>query len=69
MKKQDCTPSKAGAIPKSRLAVLDESVRRILTIKFKCGLFENPYIDLDAVKEAMTNPEKQQLSLKGPNNR
>lgn len=45
-------------------ALLDESVRRILTIKFECGLFENPYIDLDAVKEAMTNPEKQQLSLK-----
>lgn len=45
-------------------ALLDESVRRILTIKFECGLFENPYIDLDAVKKAMTNPEKQQLSLK-----
>ncbi len=45
-------------------ALLDESVRRILTIKFACGLFENPYVDLDAVKKAMTNPQKQQLSLK-----
>lgn len=44
--------------------LLDESVRRILTIKFKCGLFENPYVDLDKVRAAMTSPEKQALSEK-----
>lgn len=45
-------------------ALLDASVRRILTIKFKCGLFENPYVDLDKVRAAMTNPEKRALSEK-----
>ena len=28
---------------------LDESVRRILRLKFKLGLFDNPYIDVDAL--------------------
>lgn len=31
-----------GRIPMSRI---DESVRRILTMKFRLGLFENPYVD------------------------
>ena len=45
-------------------ALLDESVRRILTIKFKRGLFENPYCEIDKVKVAMVNPQKQELSKK-----
>lgn len=47
-------------------AVLDESVRRILTIKFEYGLFENPYIDesREALDAALTNDEKQKLSEK-----
>lgn len=43
---------------------LDESVRRILTIKFEMGLFENPYCDVDKVAQAMTNSEKNALSRK-----
>ncbi len=43
-------------------ALLDESVRRILTIKFEYGLFENPYVDVDAVRTAMTNESKAALS-------
>ena len=35
---------KEGRIPESRI---DESVRRILDIKFRLGLFENPYADPD----------------------
>lgn len=42
-------------------ALLDESVRRILTIKFEYGLFEHPYVDVSKVKEAMTNSDKQAL--------
>ena len=45
-------------------ALLDESVRRILTIKFEYGLFENPYVDIDAVRAAMNNAEKSALSRK-----
>lgn len=43
-------------------ALLDESVRRILTIKFETGLFENPYCDVEKVKEAMNNAQKNALS-------
>ncbi|GAB6878314.1 glycoside hydrolase family 3 N-terminal domain-containing protein [Halorubrum gandharaense] len=34
-------------------AVLDESVRRILRVKFNLGLFEDPYVDADAVTETV----------------
>ena len=43
-------------------ALLDESVRRVLTIKFEYGLFEHPYVETDKVRAAMTNPEKAALS-------
>ena len=45
-------------------SVLDESVRRVLTIKFDMGLFENPYCDVDKVRQAMNSPEKNALSEK-----
>lgn len=44
--------------------LLDESVRRILTIKFKRGLFENPYCEIEEVEKAMVNKEKEALSRK-----
>ena len=43
-------------------ALIDESVRRILTIKFEYGLFEHPYVDVEKVKAAMTNVEKAAVS-------
>lgn len=43
-------------------ALLDEAVRRVLTIKFQYGLFEHPYVDEAAVAGAMTSPDKQALS-------
>lgn len=45
---------------------LDESVRRILTIKFEYGLFEHPYVDEDPVVIAknLVNEEKNSLSTK-----
>ena len=33
-----------GAVPQSRI---DDAVKRILTVKFRMGLFENPYATLD----------------------
>jgi len=50
-----------------RSGVLDEecinaSVRRVLTVKFKRGLFENPYCDEGKVVVSMSNSEKQALS-------
>lgn len=43
---------------------IDESVRRVLRVKFKCGLFENPYCDVSAVKKDMRTKEKCLLSEK-----
>lgn len=45
-------------------ALIDESVRRVLTVKFETGLFENPYCDVSKVKEAMNNAEKSALSYR-----
>jgi beta-glucosidase len=43
-------------------ALIDESVRRVLTIKFKTGLFENPYCDTGKVQISLNNQEKNNLS-------
>lgn len=43
-------------------ALLDESVRRVLTIKFEYGLFEHPYVDESKVQAAMTTPQKAEFS-------
>lgn len=40
---------KSGKVP---VAVVDESVRRILRKKFELGLFDNPYLRCDAKREA-----------------
>lgn len=45
-------------------SVLDESVRRILTIKFEYGLFDHPYVDVNRVSGAMVNEEKKALGKK-----
>ncbi|NLI19956.1 MAG: beta-glucosidase [Clostridiales bacterium] len=43
-------------------AILDESVRRVLTIKFEYGLFDHPYVDEGKVAVSMANEEKWKLS-------
>lgn len=43
-------------------AILDQSVRRVLKVKFEYGLFENPYIEPDQVKQSLNNDEKSALS-------
>ncbi len=50
---------RSGELPEE---LLDESVRRILTIKFKRGLFENPYADIQRLEGAMRNEKKEALS-------
>ncbi len=45
-------------MPESRL---DESVKRLLTQKFKLGLFDNPYVDLDEVDEKLATEEAVRL--------
>jgi beta-glucosidase len=47
-----------GSIPESRL---DRSVRKLLLLKFKLGLFDNPYVDVDRVSERVGTDEAMQL--------
>jgi len=47
-----------GAIPQARL---DESVRRLLTLKFELGQFDNPYVDVDAVAKRVGSPQARRL--------
>ncbi|MDZ7261936.1 MAG: glycoside hydrolase family 3 C-terminal domain-containing protein, partial [candidate division KSB1 bacterium] len=44
-------------------ATLDQSVKRVLTAKFKLGLFENPYADPDYAAKVNDSPEHRQLAL------
>jgi beta-glucosidase len=36
---------------------IDQSIRRLLREKFKLGLFDNPYVDVDAAEKVIGNPE------------
>lgn len=42
-----------GAIPEARL---DPSVRRLLTLKFELGLFDDPYVDVAQVASRVSTP-------------
>ena len=42
--------------------LINESVKRILRIKFNTGLFEQPYVDISNISKSMVNQEKQDYS-------
>lgn len=45
---------RAGAISEARI---DQSLRRILMLKFQLGLFDNPFVDLEQTAQVIGNPE------------
>jgi len=47
-------------VPKSRL---DDAVRRVLSLKLRLGLFENPYPDLDRVESVWKDPDHKDLAI------
>jgi beta-glucosidase len=49
-----------GQIPIERI---DEACSRILEAKFRLGLFENPFIDLEAIDEVVFHPQHRQTAL------
>jgi beta-glucosidase len=51
---------KAGRISEE---VINRSVRNILRMKFECGLFENPFADIDLVEQVTNNPAHKALAL------
>ena len=52
---------KMGTVPE---AELDRAVARILTAKFRLGLFDNPYVDPDYAEKITNNSEHRALALK-----
>ena len=51
---------KAGKLSEARI---DESVRRLLTMKFQLGLFDNPYIDESQLPKVFGDPASVELGL------
>jgi beta-glucosidase len=49
---------------KISMAMLDESVSRILTAKFRMGLFDDPYVDANYADQFTGNAEMRALALK-----
>jgi beta-glucosidase len=49
-----------GRVP---VELIDRAVRRVLELKFKLGLFEQPYVDLVHAKQVMHSNEHQKLAL------
>jgi beta-glucosidase len=43
---------------------INQSVARILTLKFRLGLFEHPFVDANAANAAVENPAAHQLARK-----
>ncbi len=50
---------KSGKVP---MSVINDAVRRILRIKFKMGLFENPYVDVAKAKTSLLLPDYLKLA-------
>lgn len=50
-----------GEVPMDRI---DDGVRRILTAKFKLGLFERPYADQKVAEQVLFAPQHQELARK-----
>ena len=50
-----------GKLPESRV---DEACSKILTAKFKLGLFENRFVDISKIKDKVNTKEHQQTALK-----
>jgi len=45
-----------------KIEVIDAAVRRVLELKFRLGLFENPYVDAEVANSKFQTPEQRQLA-------
>jgi beta-glucosidase len=52
---------KEGRVP---IALVDRAVRRVLELKFRLGLFENPYVDVDHAVNTIHSQPHQDLALR-----
>jgi beta-glucosidase len=56
----------AEAVQAGRISeeAINRPVRNILRVKFECGLFENPFADIDLVEKVTNSPAHKALALK-----
>ncbi|MFF0264473.1 glycoside hydrolase family 3 C-terminal domain-containing protein [Kribbella sp. NPDC004536] len=52
---------RTGAVP---TALLDQAVRRVLTLKYRLGLFDQPYADPARAEAVVNRPAHRQLALR-----
>jgi beta-glucosidase len=50
-----------GRVP---MSLVDRALRRVLELKFRLGLFENPYVDVDHAVQVMHSQANQDLALR-----
>jgi beta-glucosidase len=50
-----------GQVP---MALVDRALRRVLNLKFRLGLFENPYVDVERAAGVVHSRENQDLALR-----
>ena len=50
-----------GRVP---MALVDRAVRRVLELKFRLGLFEHPYVDVDRAVQVVHSRGNQELALR-----
>jgi beta-glucosidase len=50
-----------GRVP---MALVDRALRRVLELKFRLGLFENPYVDVDRAVKVVHSQANQDLALR-----
>jgi beta-glucosidase len=46
------------------MALVDRAVRRVLELKFRLGLFENPYVDIDRAVQVVHSQANRDLALR-----
>lgn len=49
---------------KASMVDVDRSLRRVLRLKFRLGLFENPYVDPERAVQSTHTPQARQLALR-----
>ncbi|WZH35255.1 MAG: glycoside hydrolase family 3 N-terminal domain-containing protein [Microbacterium enclense] len=60
---EECVEMLIGLVRSGRVAEgrIDESVRRLLRVKFQLGLFDDPYVDVDEAERIVGNAEFRAL--------
>lgn len=66
VKYNGCYQALSGLIKNGKVdqKLFDDALRRILTLKFELGLFENPYTDVAQTPSIINAPEHKALALK-----